>query len=188
MAAACNPRVGAASRGCMDARGPPDVSSLDLSTVTKDATAPAKTTISLHRATTPAGKASSRTGVGGCLRSSFHIRMHGGKEAQGADSRPDREAADGLGRVENRQELPADRVHSARQRLETMRKTHALMQTKAKPGYLDGAPPGSMQACHRESVVQFINEVRRCPSNAGAKMPPRKAKVAVRVGGLEKLA
>ena len=28
------------------------------------------------------------------------------------------------------------------------------------PHYLDSPPPGMMQLCHRESVVQFINEVR----------------------------
>jgi hypothetical protein len=31
------------------------------------------------------------------------------------------------------------------------------------PHYLDSPPPGMMQLCHRESVVQFINEVRLLP-------------------------
>ena len=29
------------------------------------------------------------------------------------------------------------------------------------PRCLDSPPPGMMQLCHRENVVQFINEVRR---------------------------
>ena len=156
----------------MAERGPPDESPFGVRAAAAAETAPVKTTIDLDRATTPAGKASSGTGVGGCLRSSFHIRIHGGKVAQGADPRPDRKASDGLGRVENRQELSPDGVHRARQRLDTMRKNHALMRTKAKPGYLDGAPPGYMRACHRASVVQFINEVRRCPSNRRPRPPP----------------
>ena len=49
----------------------------------------------------------------------------------------------------------------AAQRVMLMRVAQpALMPS---PRCLDSPPPGMMQLCHRESVVQFINEVR-CPS------------------------
>ena len=47
----------------------------------------------------------------------------------------------------------------AAQRVMLMRMAQpALMPS---PRCLDSAPAGMMQLCHRESVVQFINEVRR---------------------------
>ena len=40
------------------------------------------------------------------------------------------------------------------------------------PRCLDSPPPGMMQVCHRESVVQLINEVR-CPSPTSRPRHPR---------------
>ena len=56
-------------------------------------------------------------------------------------------------------------VERAAQRLTLMRAAQPALMPD--PHYLDKPPPGMMQLCHRESVVQFINEVREAPS------PPR---------------
>ena len=48
----------------------------------------------------------------------------------------------------------------AAQRVQLMRMAQGSLQPS--PRCLDHPPPGMMQLCHRESVVQFINEVR-CP-------------------------
>ena len=55
----------------------------------------------------------------------------------------------------------AGNVDRANQRVQLMRVAQpALMPS---PRCLDSPPPGMMQLCHRESVVQFINEV--CPAS-----------------------
>ena len=46
----------------------------------------------------------------------------------------------------------------AAQRVQLMRMAQGSLQPS--PRCLDHPPPGMMQLCHRESVVQFINEVR----------------------------
>jgi hypothetical protein len=46
----------------------------------------------------------------------------------------------------------------AAQRVMLMRMAQPAMMPS--PHCLDSAPAGMMQLCHRESVVQFINEVR----------------------------
>ena len=46
----------------------------------------------------------------------------------------------------------------AAQRVMLMRMSQPAMMPS--PHCLDAAPAGMMQLCHRESVVQFINEVR----------------------------
>ena len=46
----------------------------------------------------------------------------------------------------------------AAQRVMLMRMCQPAMMPS--PHCLDAAPAGMMQLCHRESVVQFINEVR----------------------------
>ena len=55
--------------------------------------------------------------------------------------------------------LPAG-IERATQRLMRMRTAQPSLMPD--PRCLDAPPPGMMQLCHRESVVQFINEVR-CP-------------------------
>jgi hypothetical protein len=49
-------------------------------------------------------------------------------------------------------------VERAAQRVMLMRMAQPALMPN--PRYLDSPPPGMMQLCHRESVVQFINEVR----------------------------
>ena len=49
----------------------------------------------------------------------------------------------------------------AAQRVMLMRMAQPALMPN--PRCLDSAPAGMMQLCHRESVVQFINEVR-CPA------------------------
>ena len=50
----------------------------------------------------------------------------------------------------------------------------AQADLRPDPRCLDGAPAGAMQLVHRESVVQFINEVRaRAPAPAPAPPTPR---------------
>ena len=51
-------------------------------------------------------------------------------------------------------------VERAAQRVMLMRMAQPALMPN--PRCLDSPPPGMMQLCHRESVVQFINEVR-CP-------------------------
>ena len=53
-------------------------------------------------------------------------------------------------------------VERAAQRLTLMRAAQPALMPD--PHYLDKPPPGMMELCHRESVVQFINEVREAPS------------------------
>ena len=53
-------------------------------------------------------------------------------------------------------------IELAAERVMLMRMAQAALMPD--PHYLDSPPPGMMQLCHRESVVQFINEVRLdCP-------------------------
>ena len=49
----------------------------------------------------------------------------------------------------------------AAQRVQLMRMAQGSLQPS--PRCLDHPPPGMMQLCHRESVVQFINEVPSPP-------------------------
>ena len=52
-------------------------------------------------------------------------------------------------------------IELAAERVGLMRMAQAALMPD--PHYLDSPPPGMMQLCHRESVVQFINEVRLLP-------------------------
>ena len=58
----------------------------------------------------------------------------------------------------------------AAQRVMLMRMAQPALMPN--PRCLDSAPAGMMQLCHRESVVQFINEVR-CPAPPPPLAPPR---------------
>ena len=49
-------------------------------------------------------------------------------------------------------------IELAAERVMLMRMAQAALMPD--PHYLDAPPPGMMQLCHRESVVQFINDVR----------------------------
>ena len=55
----------------------------------------------------------------------------------------------------------------AEQRIRLMQLAQPTLQPS--PRCLDAPPAGAMQRCHRESVVQFINEVRQ---SAGTAHPP----------------
>ena len=60
-------------------------------------------------------------------------------------------------------------VERAAQRVMLMRMAQPALMPN--PRCLDSPPPGMMQLCHRENVVQFINEcneVRRLCSGRGA--------------------
>ena len=52
-------------------------------------------------------------------------------------------------------------IELAAERVGLMRMAQAALMPD--PHCLDSPPPGMMQLCHRESVVQFINEVRLLP-------------------------
>ena len=61
----------------------------------------------------------------------------------------------------------------AAQRVQLMRMAQGSLQPS--PRCLDHPPPGMMQLCHRESVVQFINEVPSPPPapNPRSRRPAR---------------
>ena len=57
--------------------------------------------------------------------------------------------------------VPSGLMSAPQERVMLMRMAQAALMPD--PHYLDSPPPGMMQLCHRESVVQFINEVRLLP-------------------------
>ena len=65
-------------------------------------------------------------------------------------------------------------IELAAERVMLMRMAQAALMPD--PHYLDAPPPGMMQLCHRESVVQFINEVRLLPPSPSGLLALRGAR------------
>lgn len=65
-------------------------------------------------------------------------------------------------------------IELAAERVMLMRMAQAALMPD--PHYLDAPPPGMMQLCHRESVVQFINDVRLLPPSPSGLLALRGAR------------